>query len=156
MLHRRHRERPAALRSALERDRDERRMEHPVTGKGQRRTFDADRPKQTPLRVEQLVERVASGGDACGAFARAAIAERGELAARTLFGVLHLLRNYDRAEVERACELAVTAGSWRLRFLRAYLERHARRQTLRTEDPIIHSFERYIDHFSALKNGEHT
>jgi transposase len=128
--------------------------EHSVTGKGQRRTVDADRPKQTPPKLEQLVERIAKSGPSCGAFARAALAERGVLAVRTLFGVLYLLRRYDRQEVERACELATTAGAWRLRFLRAYLERHAVPQPLQTQHPLIPGFERYVDHFNTLTNGE--
>jgi transposase len=127
--------------------------EYPVIGKGQRRILDADRPKQTPPKVETVAQRVALAGPACAAFARAAVSERGALAVRTLFGVLQLLRRYDPREVERACELATTAGTCRLRFLRAYLERHATPQKLRDDHPVIPGLQRYTDHFTTMTNG---
>jgi hypothetical protein len=43
--------------------------EHAVTGRGQRRTIAADLPKQTPLKVLDLVARIAEFGPHCGAFA---------------------------------------------------------------------------------------
>jgi hypothetical protein len=46
--------------------------------------------------------------------------ERGVMAAHTLFGGLDLACRYGES-LERACALAVTAQTWRLRFLRAYL-----------------------------------
>jgi hypothetical protein len=127
--------------------------EYPVIGKGQRRILDADRPKQTPPKVEAVAQRVALAGPFCAAFARAAVSERGALAVRTLFGVLQLLRRYDPREVERACELATTAGTCRLRFLRAYLERHATPQKLRDDHPVIPGLQRYTDHFTTMTNG---
>jgi transposase len=130
--------------------------EHTVTGKGQRRTVDAYLPKQTPPKIETVAKRVAQAGPACGAFARAALAERGPIAVRTLFGVLQLLRRYDPQEVERACQLATTAQTWRLHFLRAYLDRHATPQKLRDDHPVIPGLERYIDHFNTMTNGEPT
>lgn len=128
--------------------------EYPVADKGQRRIIDADRPKQTPPKVDSVVLRVALAGPACGAFARAAVSERGPIAVRTLFGVLDLLRRYDAHEVERACELATTAGTCRLRFLRAYLDRHATPQKLRDDHPVIPGLERYADHFTTMTQGE--
>jgi transposase len=128
--------------------------EHPVTGKGQRRILDADRPKQTPPKIEAVVQRLSKVGPACGAFARAALAARGPFAVRTLLGELYLLRRYDVAEVERACELAATAETWKLHFLRAYLDRHATPQKLRNDHPVIPGLERYIDHFNTMISGE--
>lgn len=95
--------------------------EHAITGKGQRRTVDADLPKQTPPQVDNLVARIAQLGDACGIFARAVENERGALALRTLFGLLDLIRRHGNDKVEQACTLAVSAGIWRLRFLRTVL-----------------------------------
>jgi transposase len=128
--------------------------EHAVTGKGQRRILDADRPKQTPPKVDWVVQRVAQAGPACGAFARAAVTERGPIAVRTLFGVLQLLRRYDAQQVERACELAMTAGTCRLHFLRAYLTRHATPQKLSDHHPVIPGLERYVAHFTTMTHGE--
>ena len=45
--------------------------------KGQRRTIDADRPKQTPVKVEQLAARIAGAGPGCKAFAHKLVEDRG-------------------------------------------------------------------------------
>jgi hypothetical protein len=50
--------------------------EHEITKRGSRRTAEADRPKQTPPKIEHLVEKIARHGPACGAFARAAVDEQ--------------------------------------------------------------------------------
>jgi hypothetical protein len=73
---------------------------------------------------------------------------------RTLLGVLYLLRRYEVAEVERACELAATAQTWRLRFLRAYLDRNATPQKLTRDHPVIPGLERYVNHFNTMSKGD--
>jgi transposase len=123
--------------------------------KGSRRTADADRPKQTPPQVEKLVARVAQFGPACGAFARALESEQGALCTRTLFGLLDLIRRYDVESVERACALAATARSRRLRFLRAYLEAHAKPIPLADRHRIIAPIDTYAIHFKTLTQGDH-
>ena len=45
--------------------------------KGQRRTHDADRPKQTPIKVEQLAARISGAGSGCRAFANKLVEDRG-------------------------------------------------------------------------------
>ena len=128
--------------------------EHPITGKGQRRTVDADRPKQTPLPVEKLIARIAHIGPNCGAFARAIESERGALAARALFGLLDLARRFDVDALERACSLAVAAGTWRLRFLRKYLAAHHQPKPLTERHRIIPHIDMYAKHFTTLTQGE--
>ena len=128
--------------------------EHPIVSKGQRRTLDADRPEQTPPKIEFIAQKLAKVGPACGAFARAALTERGSFAVRTLLGVLNLLRHYEVTEIERACELAATAQSWRLRFLRAYLDRNATPKKLTNDHPVIPGLERYVTHFSIMSKGD--
>lgn len=123
--------------------------EHAVTGKGQRRSIDADLPKQTPPRVEKLVARVAQIGPATSAFAQTLEAQRGALALRTLFGVLDLARRYGPEPLERACELANAAGSSRVRFLRTYLQRHATETPRNKRHPIIADIGSYAKHLSA-------
>lgn len=127
--------------------------EHAVTGRGQRRTIAADLPKQTPLKVLDLVARIAEFGPHCGAFARAVENERGILAARTLFGVIDLIRRYGPESVERACVFAVAAGTWRLRFLRTYLMHH-RPTSLTAEHRIIPLIDTYQQHFTTLVQGD--
>lgn len=127
--------------------------EHALTGRGQRRTVTADLPKQSPPKLLDLVARVAQLGPSCAIFARAVENERGVLAARMLFGVLDLARRYGPENLERACALAVTAGTWRLRFLRAYLQRHPH-AVLTTHNPIIPHIDTYSQHFATLVQGE--
>lgn len=127
--------------------------EHAVIGRGQRRTVAADLPKQTPMKVLDLVAKMAHFGPACGAFARAVENERGALAARTLFGLLDLVRRYGPDAVEQACVLAVAAGTWRIRFLRTYLAHH-RPTTLTARHPIIPLIDTYAQHFAFLTQGD--
>lgn len=86
--------------------------------KGQRRTAEVDRPKQTPVKIEKLVERIAGAGPGCAAFARKLLEDCGTLAARALYGMLDLLRNYEAAAVDDACPFATTSGISSLRFVR--------------------------------------
>jgi len=127
--------------------------EHAMTGKGQRRTVAADLPKQTPPKIEQLITRIARIGPNTGAFARAVQHERGALALRTLVGILDLARRYEVDALERACSLAVAAGTWRLRFLRLYLTAH-RPLTLTDQHRIIPLIDTYAKHFTTLTQGE--
>lgn len=127
--------------------------EHSITGKGQRRTVDEDLPKQTPPQVEHLVARIAQIGEACGAFARAVEHERGALATRTLFGLLDLIRRHDADAVEKACRLAVSAGIWRLRFLRTVLAQQSP-TPLTASHRIIPAIETYTKHFAIRTQGE--
>jgi hypothetical protein len=128
--------------------------EHSITGRGQRRTIAADLPKQTPPQVQKVAERIARIGPNCGAFARALENERGALALRALFGVLDLARRYEPEALERACALAVAAGSWRLRFLRAYLSAHHEPKPLIQRHRIIPHIDAYSTHFATLTQGE--
>ena len=127
--------------------------EHAVTGKGQRRIVEADRPKQTPVKVLDLVTRIGHFGPFSAIFARAVENERGALAARTLFGVLDLAARHGPEALERACTFAVTAQAWRLRFLRTYLAQHPT-ASLTTHHKIIPEIDRYSQHFAFLTKGD--
>ena len=128
--------------------------EHELTQRGSRRTAEADRPKQTPPKIEHLVEKIARHGPACGNFARSAVHEHGATAARMLFGVLDLVRRYGPESVERACEVAAQANSLRYRFLRAYLEHHATTQTLLARHKVVAEIGTYTKHLDAVVQGE--
>lgn len=128
--------------------------EHAVAVKGSRRTAADDRPKQTPIKVQRIVERIATHGASCAAFARALEAENGALATRALFGLLDLIRRHGSAEVDRACGIAVRFGALRLRFLRTVLTSDSKPAPLTEKHPIIEAIATYRTHFDTLKQGE--
>jgi hypothetical protein len=128
--------------------------EHELTQRGKRRTHDADRPKQTPPKIEHLVEKIARHGPACGVFARSAVDEYGATAARILFGVLDLVRRYGPQSVEHACEVAAQARSLRYRFLRTYLQHHATTQSLIARHKVVAEIDTYTKHLNTLMQGE--
>lgn len=128
--------------------------EHEVTQRGKRRTNEADRPKQTPPKIDHLVERLARHGPACGVFARSAVDEHGATAARMLFGVLDLVRRYGPRSVEHACEVAAHANSLRYRFLRTYLAHHASTQPLIARHNVVAEIDTYTNHLSAIMQGD--
>lgn len=128
--------------------------EHPIAlHKGQRRTIDADRPKQTPVKVEQLAARIAGAGPGCKAFANKLVEERGAVALRALYGMLDLLRRYEAAAVDGACAFAAASGIGSLRFVRTYLSHHATPLRLKSEHRIIEPIETYAMHFTTLTQG---
>ena len=121
--------------------------------KGQRRTVDADRPKQTPVKVEQLAARIAGAGPGCQAFAQKLVEDRGAIALRALYGMLDLLRRYEAGAVDAACAFAAASGIGSLRFVRTYLSHHATPLKLRNEHRIIPTIETYAMHFTTLTQG---
>jgi transposase len=128
--------------------------EHPIAlHKGQRRTVDADRPKQTPVKVEQLAARIAGAGPGCQAFAQKLVEDRGAIALRALYGMLDLLRRYEAGAVDAACAFAAASGIGSLRFVRTYLSHHATPLKLRNEHRIIPTIETYAMHFTTLTQG---
>jgi transposase len=128
--------------------------EHPIAlMKGQRRTHEADRPKQTPIQVERLAERIGRAGAGCKAFTQMLIDTRGAMALRALYGMLDLLRRYDAGAVDRACAFAESSGISNLRFVRRYLQHHAEPLKLQTEHHIIPEIQTYAMHFNLLTQG---
>ena len=121
--------------------------------KGQRRTHDADRPKQTPVKVEQLAARIGGAGPGCRAFADKLVEDRGAIALRALYGLLDLLRRYDAAAVDGACAFAVSSGISSFKFLRTYLSHHAAPLKLKGEHRIIPEIATYAQHFTTLTQG---
>jgi hypothetical protein len=126
--------------------------EHVTTERGRRRTVEDDLPKQTPPQVHRLVAHVGAAGPSAHAFARAMEAERGALALRSLFGLADLIKRYGREHVDRACALAMSAGTVRLRFLRKALTLNALPSLLDQHD-VIESITTYGKHFAVLAQG---
>ena len=128
--------------------------EHPIAlQRGQRRTIDSDRPKQTPVQVETLAQRIGGAGPGCAGFSRALVDDRGALALRALYGVLDLLRRYNAADVDRACAFAISTSSKSLHFVRAYLAHHATATTMRNQHRVIPDAHTYSKHFQAIAEG---
>jgi transposase len=129
-------------------------FEHSIAlHRGQRRTSDAHRPKQTPVRVEKLVYQIASAGPGCSNFARRLVEDRGAIALRALYGMLDLLRRYDAAAVDAACAFATSSNISSLHFLRTYLQHHAQPLKLKAEHRIIPEISTYTDHFATITQG---
>ena len=128
--------------------------EHDVTHKGSRRTNDADRPKQTPKAVHDLVAGIAESGPACATFARTLVEENGAIAARSLYGLLGFIKRYGAAEVERVCGIAVRVGAFRLRFVKRLLSSSPAPQALTDTHPLIEAIATYRGHFETMTQGE--
>jgi transposase len=128
--------------------------EHDIIERGRRRTVQSDLPKQTPPQVHRLVAHVGGAGPSCRAFAGALEADRGALALRPLFGLVDLIKRYGIERVDRACALAMSAGSLRLRFVRKALTINDPEPTLIDEHKLIESIGTYRKHFNALTQGD--
>jgi hypothetical protein len=124
-----------------------------VLQKGQRRTHDADRPQQTPIKVEKLAAKIAGAGPGCADFAQKLIDIRGAIALRALYGMLDLLRRFDAADVDQACAFAVRSTISSLRFVRTYLQHHATPLKLKAEHRIIPEITTYTTHFATIAQG---
>ena len=94
--------------------------------------IDADRPKQTPVKVEQLAARIAAPAPAAEPLRSKLVEDRGAIALRALYGMLDLLRRYEAAAVDRACAFAAASGISSFKFLRTYLSHHATPLKLKT------------------------
>jgi len=126
--------------------------EHVTTDRGRRRTVESDLPKQTPPQVHRLIAHVGAAGPSARAFARAMESEHGALALRSLFGLADLIKRYGREHVDRACALAMSAGTIRLRFLRKALTLNTIPSLLDQHD-VIESITTYRKHFAILVQG---
>jgi transposase len=69
-----------------------------------------------------LIKRAIKIGPQCGAWADAVILNRGAEGIRPLYGFLNLPRQYTATALEKACERALSHGTYSLRDLRRLLE----------------------------------
>lgn len=95
-----------------------------------------------------LVKRAKKIGEKCGAWAGAVLLNRGVEGIRPLYGLLGLPRRYSSAEMERACEQALSRGAYRLRDLRRLLE--AKSQTEQTSWIESHALIRDMAEYGAF------
>jgi transposase len=96
--------------------------------------------------AQYLLTRVRRLGTSCVQWSEAMLQIRGVAGVRVLQGLLHLGRKNPRDALERACASAHARGEYRLRTLRALLQRHDVRQPLLDfmhEHPLIRPLSAY-------------
>jgi transposase len=120
--------------------------EHLGQKRGAHRIRDEDRPRRTPLRIQQLLTRAHKAGANIGALCDAIHHRQGELGARRLQGVLSLAKKYGCAATDEACALAMEMRVPEYRFVRRCLERGPQTPlSLRQVDPLIRELVQYRD-----------
>jgi len=94
--------------------------------------------------ADWLLDRARLMGPCSGAWAEEMFKQRGPLAIRVLHGLLALAEKHPVGELEAACRQAVEYGAWRLRDLRALLDRAPARQlTFLEKHPLIRDLDAY-------------
>jgi transposase len=118
--------------------------EHVRQERGRHRIRPEDNPKKTPLTTSQLLARTARAGIHIGTFCEAIHRHKGELAVRSILGVLALAKKFGVAAAEDACAAALELRIYEYRFVRRFLERRPQ-LTLRQVDPLIRELTQYRD-----------
>jgi transposase len=94
--------------------------------------------------ADWLLDRARLIGPCSGTWAEQMFKQRGPLAIRVLHGLLALAEKHPVAQLEAACQQAVEYGAWRLRDLRALLDRAPAQQlTFLEKHPLIRDLEAY-------------
>ena len=118
--------------------------EHLRQKRGAHRIRDEDRPRRTPLHIQQLLSRAHKAGASIGALCDAIHHRQGELGTRRIQGMLSLVKKYGCAATDGACAAALELGAAEYRFVRRYLERTPTAPlTLRQVDPLIRELVEY-------------
>jgi transposase len=112
-------------------------------------TQDAHLASEKISRVEKgadyLVSRAARIGQKTGLWARAVMEERGIQGIRVINGLLSLTTRHSAAQMEKACELALSHGQYRLRALRELLAQPSRQENFdfMENHPLIRDMNEY-------------
>jgi hypothetical protein len=94
--------------------------------------------------ADWLLDRARLLGPHAGTWAEAMFKQRGPYAIGVLHGLLALAEKHPVAQLEVACRQAVEYGAWRLRDLRALLDRAPAQQlTLLEKHPLIRDLDTY-------------
>jgi transposase len=105
---------------------------HAQVEPGRFSTRDADIASEKRAIVERgtawLLDQIRHVGPHSARWAEALLAERGVESIRVLQGLLSLTKRHRSSEIERACEIALSHGAFRLRTLRVLIEREAPKQ----------------------------
>jgi transposase len=95
--------------------------------------------------ADYLVGRAARIGQKTGLWARAVIEERGIQGIRVINGLLSLTTRHSAAQMESACDLALSHGQYRLRALRELLAQPSRQENFEFMEthPLIRGMDEY-------------
>jgi transposase len=120
--------------------------EHLVQKRGAHRIREEDRPRRTPLRIQQLLTRAHKAGANVGVLCDAIHHREKELGSRRIQGVLSLVKKYGCAAADEACALALELRVPEYRFVKRCLERGLQAPlNLRQVDPLIRELVQYRD-----------
>lgn len=120
--------------------------EHLRQKRGAHRIRDEDRPRRTPLHLQQLLARAHKAGASIGAVCDVIHQRQAELGVRRILGVLSLVKKYGCAAADEACAMALELGVSEYRFVRRILERSPQAPlSLRQVDPLIRELVQYRD-----------
>jgi len=120
--------------------------EHLRQKRGTHRIRDEDRPRRTPLHIQQLLARARKAGPSIGALCDVIHQRQAELGVRRILGVLSLVKKYGCAAADEACTTALELGVPEYRFVRRCLERSPQAPlSLRQVDPLIRELLQYRD-----------
>lgn len=120
--------------------------EHLPQSRGLHRIRDDDRPKRTPLAVQQLLARARNAAPSIGVFCQTLHDNHGQVAVRRIQGVFAMTKRYGVAATEEACKLALEMGVHNYRFVRRYLEKQGPLiNALKQADPLIRQLDLYRD-----------
>jgi transposase len=97
--------------------------------------------------AEYLLGRAAQIGPKTALWAKAVMEERGIQGVRVLNGLLSLTTRHSAAQMESACDLAVSHGAYRLKMLRQLLSQPSRQENFEfmEEHPLIRKMADYQD-----------
>lgn len=101
-----------------------------------------------------LLNRVKVIGPHCHAWAQALVTARGIEGTRVLLGLISLAKKHDRETLEKACETALSYGTFRLRTIRELAKRSAPKQQplpFLDEHPLI----RPLDDYAGIVAAAH-
>lgn len=124
-------------------------------------TQDPHIPQQKRSGIERgaayLLQKAGRIGPQAGQWAAQMVHQRGIEGVRVLLGLLHLATRHPAEAIEQACQTALTHGAYRLRTLRALIQRRGAAQTqfeFIDEHPIIRSLSDYGDWVHAAMTQE--
>ena len=122
---------------------------HPRTEPGRFHTLEAHLSSKKISAVEKgagyLLGRALRIGPKTALWAKAALEERGIQGVRVLQGLLSLATRHSGAQIESACELALSHGSYRLKTVRTLLSQPVRQENFEfmKEHPLIRDIAEY-------------
>jgi transposase len=122
---------------------------------GRYRTQEDDRPRRTPVKTEQLLQRAERIGLPVGVLCRQIHRRDGETGVRRILGVLALARTHGSEAINDACRAATELGVPTYRFVRRYLERRPPTHlSLVHIDPLIRDLTQYRDLIAQMKQED--